>query len=319
VIRRWTRRNRSRSISHGERTALARRERAVAHLARVRSRGARPAPPRRTLAWAALALIPLSVAAGVALAQPVSGAATRWWVGSSEIAAIHVRGAGHLSASEIATATGIERGARLASVDPDAVAARLAEHPWVARARAVRLSTGPLVVEVVERVPAAVLVTGPSGHSTGALAVDVTGTPFAEAAPGALAELPRLERRGEVTRGESDPQLAEAVALGERLSELGSGAAVHVSVPEAGDADGFVVRLPDLDARIVFGREDLDARVEKLATLLASRLPELAGAASVDLRFADQAVLRERPLSKGAAQAAAVRGRAVPSKHRPSG
>ena len=52
-----------------------------------------------------------------------------------------------------------------------------------------------------------------------------------------------------------------------------------------------MVRLPGIEARFVMGAQDLDARVGMLAELLAKRPAEVAEAASVDLRFAGQAVL----------------------------
>jgi len=53
--------------------------------------------------------------------------------------------------------------------------------------------------------------------------------------------------------------------------------------------------------------------------LEASMLEVVEGSATLDLRFADQAVLRGAPPAKRAKQAAAERGHATSSKARPTG
>ena len=65
--------------------------------------------------------------------------------------------------------------------------------------------------------------------------------------------------------------------------------------------------------------EDAAALQAALARLLAEELPEVAEAANLDLRFADQVVLRKGPAPKGVAQAAAARGRAASPGSRSSG
>ena len=64
---------------------------------------------------------------------------------------------------------------------------------------------------------------------------------------------------------------------------------------------------------VVLGREDLDSKLRELARLLAADVPEIGDAAEIDLRFADQAVLRKESPPEEAAKAAAARGRATPS------
>jgi hypothetical protein len=61
------------------------------------------------------------------------------------------------------------------------------------------------------------------------------------------------------------------------------------------------------------GREDLDSKLRDLASLLAADVPGIGDATELDLRFADQAVLRNDPPPEEAAQAAAARGLATPS------
>jgi cell division protein FtsQ len=294
----------------------------MAHLQRVRSR----APADR--GWR-----PAAVLAGAFLA---GGALFGSWLiaeaggESARLEAIHVRGAAHLSAYQVAAATGVTPGAALASVDSQAVVERLQTHGWIEEARALRLPTGTLLVNVRERVPAAVTTTSEAA----AFYVDVSGTPFAEVAaeaddalPGSVGgvtgevnqALPRLVSAEPVTTGEPSAALAEAVELARRLPDFGLPLPAEVSIAAEGDPEGFALRLPDRPARVVLGREDLERKLAALARLLAEELPEVGEAANLDLRFADQVVLRKQPAPKGTAQAAAARGRAAASRARPSG
>lgn len=313
--RRWGRSGAG--LTRAERAALARRERAAAHLARMQGRVPGAASrPWRAPRVAALGATALPLLLGIALAEPVAGAAGRWLAGDASLSAIHVRGARRLSAAEVAAATGVAPGTPLAHVDAGVAAARLAEHPWVAEAHALRLATGDLLVEVVERVPAALALTPRGGE---AFAVDEAGTAFAAAEPGDHADLPRLHGVAALNPGEPNPVLARAVQLAHRMGELGFDAPVEIEIPAPGDREGFAVHLPGLTPRIVLGNDDLDERLARLRRLLDAGLPDLSSATSVDLRFADQAVLRREPLPQGAAQEAARRGRGAPSEIRPAG
>jgi cell division septal protein FtsQ len=298
------------SLSRTERAAQARRERALAHLERLRGRADAPRAPRLTAAGAVAALLAASIAAGALFGPSLVTGATRG------LEAIHVRGLERLSGDEVAAATGLARGAPPSEVDPDAVVESLEAHPWVESARAVRLSTATLLVEVRERVPLAVAA---AGKDAALFFVDATGTPFAPVEASTSEGFPRLVPAAAVDPNEPSDALAAAVALAQRLPAFGLAVPAQVQIPAQEDAEGFVLHLTGLPARVVLGREDLDERLTGLARLLAANLTDVAEAASVDLRFADQAVLRKTPAPKGRAQVAAERGRATPSDSRPSG
>ena len=282
-----------------ERAAMARRRRALAHLERVRNqREASDSPPARHLCALVLGL---SLAGGVWVSSA--------WLADATLETISVRGAHHLSAQAIAAASGVAPGARLAALDRDSVAARLAKHAWIEEAHALALPSGRLLLGVVEREPVAVL----AGEEP--WAVDAAGSPFAPAPSVGLEALPRLV----ATHAVAPRELAQAVALARRLPELGLAAPLEVGIAAPSDPEGLSLRLPGLVPRVVLGREDLDAKLADLTRVLEAKLPELAGAARLDLRFRDQAVLDVTPPPKGTAQAAASRGRARPSKERPAG
>jgi cell division protein FtsQ len=282
-----------------ERAARARRRRALAHLERVRNqREAKTRPPARRLRALVLGL---SFAGGAWAGHALLADAT--------LETISVRGARHLSAQAIAAASGVALGARLASLDRHGVAARLAEHAWIEQARALALPSGRLLLGVVEREPVAVLV----GEEP--WAVDAAGSPFAPAPAAGLEALPRL-----VAAPTAAPrELAQAVALARRLPELGLATPLEIGIAAADDPEGLSLRLPGLAPRVVLGREDLDAKLADLTRVLEAKLPELANATRLDLRFRDQAVLDVTPPPKGTAQAAASRGGALPPDGRPTG
>jgi len=307
------------ALTRTERASQARRQRALAHLERVRGHAGSPREPRfrGAVAVAVAALLASSVAAGALFGPSLVTAASGWLSGATpRLEAIRVHGLERLSAGEIAAATGLARGATPAEVVPGEVVERLEAHSWVAAARAVRLSSRTLLVDVRERVPLAV---APAGKDESPFLVDATGTPFTSAAAATSEGLPRLVPATAVAPGEPDDALAAAVALAQQLPAFGLAVPTQVRIAAAGDPLGFVVHLSGLTARFVLGREDLDDRLAGLARLLAANLVETAKATSVDLRFADQAVLRKRPPPKGAAQVAAERGGAAPSNTRPSG
>jgi cell division protein FtsQ len=286
-------------ITRVERAAQARRRRALAHLERVRDqRQAGERPPARRLRTLVLGL---SFAGGAWLANA--------WLAGATLETISVRGARHLSARAIAAASGVEPGAPLASLDRKSVAARLTKNAWIEQARALALPGGRLLLAVVEREPVAVL----AGEEP--WAVDATGSPFAPAPSEGLEALPRLVAAHATTPGE----FAQALALVQRLPELGLAAPLEVGIAAPNDPEGLSLRLPGLAPRVVLGREDLDAKLAALIRVLDAELPELGSATRLDLRFRDQAVLDVTPFPNGTAQAAASRGRAMSSKKRPAG
>lgn len=300
-----------RDLSRIERAALARRSRARAHLERVQRRGphgARLRPSRR----ARLALLAVSVGAGVLFGDLLLGAVAGAL--SRPVEAIHVGGAVQLAPEAVAAATGVARGASLASVDPEEVAARVAELPWIAKARAVRMPTGPLVVGIRERVPVARIEAG----AQDAL-LDATGTPFAGDGAEVANELPRIRLAEGPIPEAAEPRLTLALELAYRLPEHGLAVPSEVRVGAADDPEGFSLLLPGLAGRVVLGREAPEARLPDLAALLAAGLSEVAAAPIIDLRFADRAVLGGGSSQGGAAQAAPARGSATASRTGSSG
>jgi cell division septal protein FtsQ len=261
--------------------ARARRERARAHLARVRARGA----PLRTRARrrGSRVLLALPVLAGAFLGHRLATA-------DRALSAIWVSGARRLSAVEVALASGVRPGARVGEKEARQAARDLARDPRILEARVARLPTGDLAVAVRERSAAATVALG---APAALYAVDAAGMPFAPAHEDEQATLPRLVPARAPSPGVADPQLARAVELARRLPELGLPPAREVGVAAAADPEGFALRLEGRAGRFVLGREPerVEAGLARLAQLLAREVPELQAAERIDLRFEEQAVL----------------------------
>jgi len=99
----------------------------------------------------------------------------------------------HLDDASVRQSLALAPGTNILSVDLDELAKRLTEHPWVARAKVVRVLPDTLDVAVVEHVPSAVLL------ADELYLLDGTGVPFKRLDDGERGDLPILtgfEKRG---------------------------------------------------------------------------------------------------------------------------
>ena len=291
------------ALTRAERSALARRRRALAHLERVQQSGGPRRLLGRAITWPAVFVLAMALGALLGTSGFAPG----------PLETLAVRGTRVLTPEDVAAATGMARGTALDDLDPAELAETLTSHAWIAEARAVPLPGGQLVLRVVEHEAVAILA-GPEPW-----AVDAAGVPFAPAPPGPRADLPQLVPDQRPPNGEAAPALARAVALARALAARGLPAPVEIAIAAPEDPEGFRLQLADLAPQVILGHEDLDARLDALAELLDAELPAVSGASRVDLRFEGQAVLDGSPSPDGAAQAAATRGDAAPSNSRPTG
>ncbi len=114
----------------------------------------------------------------------------------------------HVTAQELRRFAGLQTGNNIFSVDLEAVAERVAAHPWVASARAVRRLPGRIHLEIKERQAAAAVLMG------NLYLVDPTGVVFKRAEP---AEAHGLVVITGVNRGDYEARRPEA----RRLLRLG--------------------------------------------------------------------------------------------------
>jgi len=204
-----------------------------------------------------------------------------------------VVGAAQLDAAEVARAAGLAAAPPPGAIAPEELIARLLRHPWIAAARAARVSPDTVVVRIVERVPAAIWIRG----ANEAFLVDAEGTPFAAAGGD---DLPRLR----LAAPDAMPCPAEAGPAGcAPDARLAAGVELARAVERAGFArpeielDGPdlravpVLRLAGVAPRVLLGAGDLERQLERLTRVLAD-VPASRAAAEIDLRFAGQVVLR---------------------------
>jgi cell division septal protein FtsQ len=289
----------------------------------VERRRAKDAPPPRERRWRlstpalrVLTLLGVAAALGIgAAATPAAlrlGRAAGSWLRDDVLAlrTLSVEGASRVPAAEVAAASGLVAGVSLLDVRPEAVAARLRAEPWIADARALRLPPSRVLLAISEKVPRAVVLTSAGGS---AWLVDANGEAFAPAAPGDVERLPHVVAAGTPIRPRSrSAALASAVELERALQRDGFATPFVIELPAPGDPQGLAVRLAEVPARVVVGQGELDQKLERLARLLEAQLPETATAGTIDLRFADQAVLRSAASPEGAPRPAAAPGGAPP-------
>ncbi len=290
-----------------------RQKRAHRHLERIRSEP-RPRPPLSVVVPTAIAA---SLTIGALFGSPLVATARSWIGGETlRLEAISVRGTEHLGLAEIAESTGLPPGAEWTSIDPRKIEARLIEHPWIADASAVRLPTGRLLLHITEYRPRALIALGKPAQD---FAVNLQGIAFAPAGNRVQSGLPHLIPSGAVERDVANEHLARAIELAYRFPEFNLPLPSELFISDEADPTGFAFRLPSLKPRIVLGRNHFDARLTSLARLLESELEEVEGSETLDLRFADQAVLRGASPQQRARQVTTERGHATSSRARPTG
>lgn len=169
---------------------------------------------------------------------------------------------------------------------PDEIEARLEAHPWIAEAAVARLAPDAAVAHVREYEPAAVVIA--LGETP--VLVDAGGLPFADATDPEWQALPRLFVAELGQRDRRDPVLAQGVALARAAAAVGF---VGIEIALDGEDPNAVpaLRVTGVPARIVLGASDPAPKLARLVRLLASE-PAAAEAREIDLRFAEQVVLR---------------------------
>jgi hypothetical protein len=169
---------------------------------------------------------------------------------------------------------------------PDEIAARLEAHPWIADAAVARLAPDAAVARVREYAPAAVVIALGETPSL----VDADGLPFADAIGAEWASLPHLVVAEPAPRDRRDPVLAQGVALARAATAAGF---TGIEIALDGEDPNAVpaLRVAGVPARIVLGASDPAPKLARLVRLLASE-PDAGEAREIDLRFAEQVVLR---------------------------
>lgn len=295
--------------TRNESEAEIRRARAQAHLAKRRGNGSGNGPVRvRRGPYAAVAGLAgvLGLLFGGPLAEALLG------MSGQPVERVAIRGAKSLAAAEVARRSGIAADADLGEIDPEQVQRALETEPWILHARALALPGGTVVLDVHERTPAGLTTIDDTDY-----AVDRAGVPFVVVNAEDHAGLPRVQAEGAAPE-QAEARLARAIALAERLPAYGISGRATIHVAADDDPEGFALALPGVPARIRLGEEP-ETRLAPLAELVAERPDAVAMASDIDLRFANQVVLRTESAREGSTHNAAARGHAKPTLGPPTG
>jgi cell division protein FtsQ len=191
-----------------------------------------------------------------------------------EVRALTYEPTAHVDDDEVRRLMALDPGTNILSLDLDAIAGRIAAHPWVERASVVRVLPDALHVEITEHVPVAVLLAGDF------FLLDTKGTAFKPLDRGERGLLPVVSG---IDRTTLLAQPAKAQALIARALEALQGYTrkrrPRLSEIHVGDAGAVTLYTAELGTQLQLGRGDLDrglARYDALRAALADEAEKLA-------------------------------------------
>lgn len=191
-----------------------------------------------------------------------------------EVRALTYEPTAHVDDDELRRLMALEPGTNILSLDLDAIAGRIAAHPWVERASVVRVLPDALHVEVTEHVPAAVLLAGEF------FLLDTKGTAFKPLDRGERGLLPvvsGIDRAMLLARpAEAEARIARALEALERYVQKRR---PRLSEIHVGDAGAVTLYTAELGTQLQLGRGDLGpalARYDALRAALADEADKLA-------------------------------------------
>ncbi len=208
---------------------------------------------------------------------------------------VEISGTYFSTPEEIGALVRVDTTARLYSLDPGVIADRAARHPWVARADAMRLPTGTLVIEIVERVPVALYIDA-QGHPTHYLDAAGYAMPAPEIALFDVplvhgAALPRHPTQPVATRG-----VRELMAALATLSADESALVSDLRVEPDGNVTLYTTEAPQGSTiPVLLGRSGFRASFTRLRAFWEQAIltrPDRT-IETLDLRFSSQIVSRE--------------------------
>jgi len=201
-----------------------------------------------------------------------------------QIRAIEFSPTPHLGQAEVLSLAAVSPGDKLLGVDTDAVAARIATHPWVASVRASRRLPSSLVLDVTERRAAA------AAALSGLYLIDESGRPFKRATMDEAEGLPVLtgidRARYAQMRDVSEAAFREALAV---LRQYGEGP----GRPPVGEVSidpgfGFSLLLLEGGAEIRLGQGNYSKKLAQLDQILeAVRAKEMGGLSALRIVHLD--------------------------------
>ncbi len=197
-----------------------------------------------------------------------------------------------VTADEIRDLSGVRIGDRLLAVDPDAVAARLATHPWILSARVRRELPSTLAIEVTERKAVASALLG------ALYLLDADGRPFKRATFAEADGLPVItgvtRDQYAAVRATSEAVFRQALALA-ALYAGGHPERPKLSEIHVDTRAGFSLILYDGSGEIRLGRGDFEAklaRLDRIFAALGGRGPAALRTVYLDGPLSDRVAIR---------------------------
>jgi hypothetical protein len=222
--------------------------------------------------------------AGLALADRVAARSAAARPELFVVQRLEIEGEQRLDAAALARAV-LPEGAP-EPISPREVAMRREAHPWIARASVARIAPDALVARIEEHRPVAVV----RAVGDAPLLVNAQGLAFADAVGSEWDTLPRLVVADRPPLDRRDPLLAQGVALARAVVDAGFHD-IEVSL-DGEDPNALPsLRVGGVPARILLGAGDPAPKLDRLLRLLSAE-PSARDAREIDLRFAEQVVLR---------------------------
>jgi cell division protein FtsQ len=184
-----------------------------------------------------------------------------------------------LASDEIISLAGVAVGDRLLSLDADAVASRLARHPWVESVRVQRRLPSALAIDIVEREAVAAVALG------GLYLVSRDGRPFKRAAMAEAEGLPIVTGidRAQYVDGRDVVEAVIREALGVIAAWQGRAGRPALSEINVHPRRGLTAILSDTGTEVRLGRGELDRKLARLDRILEA---VAAGAPAANARAA---------------------------------
>lgn len=193
---------------------------------------------------------------------------------------IEVRGTGRLAAANVRAWAGIPRAAGLWGIEAEPIVLRLEQHAWIESAAVHKRFPGTIVIDIKERIPAALARMG-----RGSVLIDRNGV---------VLEPTLLDRGFPIIVGASEKRpegLATAAAVLEGFRALAPAElrAEDLVIDVTSPRDP-VVMLPD-GSRVRFGHGEYGDKWRRYVAVHQDLRRRASGARVVDLRFRDRVVV----------------------------
>ena len=218
---------------------------------------------------------------GIAVAVVVAGAYALTQSSWLDLDRVEVAGAIGSEIEEVAAATGLELGTPLVDVDVDAARDAVTQLPWVLRAEVSRSWPGTVHVDVVRRVPLAVLPTGDGGGVT----IDEDGVAIAPTAS-TNADLPVIAVTAAGELGDVQEFALPAIAVVQSVpADLAPWIETFDIAYRGGEDGELVLDLVGSAIAELGAGPDIDAKLDALRTVLGR--VDLTCIELIDVRVAE--------------------------------